>query len=517
MKKQFLFAALAAGALLLGACNNEEAWESGTEEIASQESGQQLVLALEDGGMTAGTRAVTRGITTPGDPGAINATGRPFFSIMADQNIQNIMLYFVSQTDNKLVLAKKVTAAMWAQSTAYSNGREMTLSLKNGEKLDGNYTVYAVGYSATNDASTGYGFTPAATEVDKTDNGAAFTASDFSAVIQTVKDAEEIFAGSIEVTADEDADSMTPKDGSGHPQLVLYRQVAGITGYFTNLPAKVGETVPTHLRLVASNKSDKVFFGALGTNATDDTSITTNYVVNGAQSTSLAKDAQFWGSAANDGYILYEIDLSKWFPKGFANSDLDNDGYVGYKDVKKYLESNGGGTDYSGFWKNPNAGLNDRNQSLVRGSVWAGKFVIPFKLVTGKQTLQLQLICKDAKGTHIMKYWNINVDKANLSTGSNPGTDVSTGIVANNLYDESTSIYNIYRNHTYSIGAKKFNDAEETDPDNPDPNPTDPTDPTDPDPTDPDTDDQPSELDKGQDLIIRVNSNWEANHDMTLD
>lgn len=526
MKKQFLFAALAAGVLLFGACNNDEVWEGNQEEIASQESGQQLVLALEDGGMTAGTRAATRGITTPGDAGAINATGRPFYSIMADQNIQNIMLYFVSQTDNKLVLAKKVTAAMWAQSTAYSNGREMTLSLKNGEKLpDGNYTVYAVGYSANGDVSTGYRFTPDANEVNKTadpTNGELFTASSFSAVIQTVQDAEEIFAGSIEVTASKTNDSMTPKSGSGHPQLVLYRQVAGITGYFTNLPAKVGETVPTHLRLVASNKSDKVFFGALGTNATDDDDITTNYVVNGGQSTSptpLAKDAQFWGSAANDGYILYEIDLSKWFPKGFANSDLDGDGYVGYEDVKKYLTDNSStvGTDYSGFWKNPNAGLNGRNQSLVRGSVWAGKFVIPFKLVTGKQTLQLQLICKDAKSTHIMKYWNINVDKANQSGTGTAGSDVSTGTVANDLYDESTSIYNIYRNHTYSIGTKKFNDAEETDPDNPDPNPTDPTDPTDPDPTDPDTDDQPSELDKGQDLIIRVNSNWEANHDMTLD
>ncbi len=186
--------------------------------------------------------------------------------------------------------------------------------------------------------------------------------------------------------------------------------------------------------------------------------------------------------------------------------------------MKKYLTDNSStvGTDYSDFWKNPNAGLNDRNQSLVRGSVWAGKFVIPFKLVTGKQTLQLQLICKDAKSTHIMKYWNINVDKANLSTGSNPGTDVSTGTVANNLYDVSTSIYNIYRNHTYSIGAKKFNNANEDNTDDPDPNPTDPTDPDDPDP-DPNPDEQPSELDKGQDLIIRVNSNWEANHDMTLD
>lgn len=531
----------------MGACSSNDELTGFEQGNATEESGQKLALALEQGGMTAGTRALTRA-TTPGDPGAINSTGRPFYSIMADQNIHNIMLYFVSRTDgetkNKLMLVKHVTPNMWAESTVYSNGREMTLTLKKGEKLPaGTYDIYAVGYSGT---AAPYGYTIAPADAGVEINNTAVESGNWSSIGEmydenfyavinsstSIKDAEEIFAGKLaSVTATGEAlvpngysDNKTDEsqaDGYNDatksvPTLVLYRQVAGITGYFTNLPAKYGETVPTHLRLVASNKSDKVFFNVLDVNATDDTDITTNYVVNGGQSTTITKDAHFYGSAATpaDAYIIYEIDLSKWFvgaKDDFSKADKNGDGYVGYEDVAAWETSNPEG-DYNSFWTNPNRDLNDRNQGLVKGSVWGGKFVIPFKLASGKQTLQLQLLRKDADGTeHILTYWNVNVDKANLS-GSTAGTDISTGTIATNLYDESKSVYNIYRNHTYSIGEKMFNDGNEDDTDDPDPDPEDPTDPD-----DPDDDDKPSDLSKGQDLVIRVNSNWEANHSMELD
>ena len=64
--------------------------------------------------------------------------------------------------------------------------------------------------------------------------------------------AEEIFAGQVEVTAKTDeqfgsyleVSSESTADKKVVPALVLNRQVAGVTGYFTNLPAKVDDQIP---------------------------------------------------------------------------------------------------------------------------------------------------------------------------------------------------------------------------------------------------------------------------------
>ena len=66
--------------------------------------------------------------------------------------------------------------------------------------------------------------------------------------------------------------------------ITLYRQVAGISGYFKNIPANVDGDVPTHLRLVASGKNTKVLFGELDTNVGDAADkVNVNHVMNGAE------------------------------------------------------------------------------------------------------------------------------------------------------------------------------------------------------------------------------------------
>ena len=108
-----------------------------------------------------------------------------------------------------------------------------------------------------------------------------------------------------------------------------------------------------------------------------------------------------------------------------------------------------------------------------------------------------------------MKYWNINVKKDQLHN-QQPATQAA----AEEKFDFSQSIFNLYRNHMYSVGMKANNLIPT--PENPNPKP----DPSKPDPvipTEPDKDEKPADLSKGQDLIIYVNSNWEVIHDMEID
>lgn len=559
MRKKYLLGMTLMASLAFSSCTKEVFVVQdgeGVEEI--QEDGQVLTLSL----------ATSGDITT--------RAGRPLLSAQPGQDIQNITLYFVNG-ENQIVLKKHIGKDEWANATAYSNGMQLNLSLKasKDEQLPGGaYTVYAIGYSDNSDYGT---FTPATpsetwniTDAAKTEGGttyATFTASGFSAVLTDGRDAEEIFAGIAKVTAttiDGNNCLVATNDGGSYtkkevPTIVLNRQVAGLTGYFTNIPAKVGEAIPTRVRLVASNKSDKVWFENLfdketitSSTSTSETA-TVNWVINGGQSATLDKDASFYSSdkATKDAYELYSIDLSKWFKFGgetgranFAACDLDGDGYVSYKDAQYYVydlntntalkDVNGGassaalekwsdainggsvnigdpGASYntkalSGFWVNPNTST-DNPQQLVAGSVFAGRFVIPFELVTGKETLEIQLMGKGTDNKEqILKSWRVKVSTDGKQSQTTSIKAHDTSATADNDY-----IYNIYRNHLYSVGSKGLNldpDDSGDDTTNPDPKPD----------PDPDTDgDKPEDLSKGQDLLINVNDNWEVIHKMEID
>ncbi|WP_286031501.1 hypothetical protein [Phocaeicola coprophilus] len=558
MRKKYLLGMTLMASLAFSSCTKEVFVVQdgeGVEEI--QEDGQVLTLSL----------ATSGDITT--------RAGRPLLSAQSGQDIQNITLYFVND-QNQIVLKKHIGKDEWANATPYSNGMQLNLSLKasKDEKLpDDDYTVYAIGYSDNSDYGT---FTPATPNetwnitAAKTKSGgtyATFTASEFSAVLTSNKDAEEIFAGIAKITAttiDGNNCLVATKDGGSYtkkevPTIVLNRQVAGLTGYFTNIPAKVGEAIPTRVRLVASNKSDKVWFENLFDKETITSSTSTsgtatvNWVINGGQSATLTKDANFYSSdkSSKDAYELYSINLNQWFKFGgqtgrenFAACDLDGDGYVSYKDAQYYVydlttntalkDKNGGassaalekwsdainggsvnigdpGTSYntkalSEFWVNPNTSTANPQQ-LVAGSVFAGRFVIPFELVLGKETLEIQLMGKGTDGTEqILKSWRVKVSADGKQSQASSIKAHDTNAEVDNDY-----IYNIYRNHLYSVGSKGLNlDPGDSGDDTTNPDPK-------PDP-DPDTDgDKPEDLSKGQDLLINVNDNWEIIHQMEID
>ena len=169
--------------------------------------------------------------------------------------------------------------------------------------------------------------------------------------------------------------------------------------------------------------------------------------------------------------MLYSIDLNEWF----KNGDTNHDGVL---------------TNDDG-WTHP---TNVRT-TIVKGSVFGSSFIIPFALTHEKSTMELQLL--DAEG-NIIKTWTVSIPTSDVNDDDTKGA-----------IDESTSIFNVVRNHMYNLGVKPSNGAN-PDPSNPDPEPK-----PDPDPDKPDPD-KPEDLSKSQNLILKVNDNWEAIHQMEL-
>lgn len=455
------------------------------------ENVQKLVINLSDGGDRLTTRA-----------------GRPLHSSEPGQWVQHVTLYVTNEQG--IVLQKEIDEYVWANAVDYSNGKqlEVTFRATEGEQLPaGDYTVYAVAFSKKTD----YRIIPEPnSEINAIEDGKinpewvhSFDfAEDFSAVLNSgVADAEEIFAGVATVVSTTDADGkpcLTAKQAAseevaaGDAVITLNRQVAGTIGYFTNIPAKVGDAVPTRIRLVAANRSDKVWFTNMITGETETTTDKkdVSWVINGSQSATLPKNAYYYSSdkTTYDAYEIYSIDLSQWFKFGgttgrntFADCDLDDDGYVGKEDAKTYS------SNISEFWKNPNS-TTEHPQQLVPGSVFAGRFLIPFSLVSGKETFELQLLGNETgKPEQILKSWRVRVS----ADGKHDVTDVEvpTGVIVPAA--DQDYVYNIYRNHMYSIGKKTADGAIEGD--------------------------DPADLNTAQDLIITVNSQWQIVHGMELE
>lgn len=444
--KKGMFFALAASSLLFSACSSDDAVVS-TE--GQNEAVQQIVLQVASSGDGLTTRA-----------------GRPLYSSEALQTIQNVRVLIYNADSKAIVKDEKKD---WRTSTTYTNhGRQLTLTYKGDQRLNaGNYRVMAVGYSDNSD------YTYALDVTGESLTGKTY--DDITATLKTgKKDAEEVFAGDAALTigADKKITNLTEGEENG-VAVTLHRQVAGSFGYFQNIPASVnGEDAKT-LRLVVRDKNDKLTFNNFNSSFTT-TGNTIKYYVNGSKSEAApASDAQFNGG--DKGYVLYSIDLSKWFTKG----DENEDGLLNAEDT----------------WQHPG----DVKTQVVKGSVFGSNFVIPFNLTSGKSTMELQLL--DAEGG-IIKTWTVSI----------PESDLNKKVEANgNVVDESPSIFNVVRNHMYNLGVKTSNGTTTTpDPSNPTPDPNpDPSDPT------PGTD-EPEDLSKSQNLILKVNDNWEAIHQMEL-
>jgi len=446
--KKGMFFALAASSLLFSACSSDDAVVS---TVGQNEAVQQIVLQVASSGDGLSTRA-----------------GRPLYSSEALQTIQNVCVVIYKDDATKTIVKK--TKLNWKDSKKYDNhGRQFTLTYKGNDRLEkGDYKVMAVGYS--NDSDYGY-------SLDVTSNEALTGSySDLTATLKAgKKDAEEVFAGDadLKIGVDKNITNFTSGEKNG-VAVTLHRQVAGSFGYFSNIPAKVGDKTAATLRLVVRGKNDKLTFNNFNSSFTT-TNNNIKYYVNGSTSTgaALTTDAKFNNN--EDGYVLYSIDLKTWFP----HLDENGDGVLNAQDAS---------------WKRPD----DVKTQVVKGSVFGSNFVIPFALTHEKSTMELQLL--DEHET-IIKKWTVSIPELDVNKDDTKGA-----------IDESASIFNVVRNHMYNLGVKTSTGTTTTpDPSNPTPDPD-----PDPKPTPDPGKDEPEDLTKSQNLILKVNDNWEAIHKMEL-
>lgn len=422
------------------------------------------VVYVQDGtgveSVADGAQIITLQVENGGD-GLATRAGRPLYSAEAKQTIENVKLWICDGAGNVKYVT---TISNWDKdgSTPYTtggHGRQTTIELKGADKLAaGTYKIYAVGYSNSS----------AYTLTDVT-NVAKESTFNENMVLPCSTAGEEIFAGQMELAVEKGKGFKKP--------VVLNRQVAGAFAYVKDIPFMEGAK---YLKLVASAQNQSLVLGNFNSfDLTGNGSGNANvkYVVNGTN-----------GKSGSETYVISTIDLNKWFT---AIKDDNGDNLI----------------DAGENWKNPcrpsSSPAAGTYPTFQKGSAFGGEFVIPFAYVDGKQTLTLQLTKEDGDS---LRSWKVNLGSADeqlkqtITCWNSGSTNWSTS-----LSGESSNTYSLVRNHLYGIGTR-MND--EADPEQPG---------VDPDPDSENPNDKPESLNNKQELVLKVNDNWEVIHGMELD
>lgn len=421
------------------------------------------VVYVQDGNrlesVADGAQIITLQVENGGD-GLATRAGRPLYSAEAKQTIENVKLWICDGAGNVIKYVKEISD--WNTddvSTVYTtggHGRQTTIELKDADKLAaGTYKIYAVGYSNSS----------AYTLTDVT-NVAKESTFNENMVLPCSTVGEEIFAGQMELTVEKGKGFKKP--------VVLNRQVAGAFAYVKDIPFMEGAK---YLKLVASAQNQSLVLGNFNSfDLTGNGSGNANvkYVVNGTN-----------GKSGSETYVISTIDLNKWFT---AIKDEDGDNLI----------------DAGENWKNPcrpsSSPAAGTYPTFQKGSAFGGEFVIPFAHVDGKQTLTLQLTKENGDS---LRSWKVNLGSTDVQL--NQAITYWNSNWDSTITDTSANTYSLVRNHLYGIGTR-MND--EADPEQPGVDP-------DPDPENPN--DKPESLNNKQELVLKVNDNWEVIHGMELD
>ena len=225
MKKNLLFAA-AAGIMLFSACSNDEdVIIDGANDV--NVSGE-ITLALNAGGSGAETRSA-----------------RPVYSSEAYSEVTDVELKLFKKNGENWVAATGVTTDLaeggwairnWETQSAVSPGTTDNMTTKTVKLKDldksAEYKLVAYGYKKA-----------LTTTLD-------WTAALAVATPNAGEDVEEIFAGEEEFSTNDEGKISTT------PVLVeMRREVAGVLGYFKNIPEKVGKTTVKSVRVYASSSN----------------------------------------------------------------------------------------------------------------------------------------------------------------------------------------------------------------------------------------------------------------------
>ncbi|KKB55849.1 hypothetical protein [Parabacteroides gordonii] len=479
MKKSKFLAFAALGLLTLASCSDSN---DPIIEGNEQQTGEQIiVLDMQD-------------------TDVLSTKSRPLYST-SNKGAETVtdlqLLVFKVETDNQKTFVKSIHVPDWdLKSSKYDYGQKMTIRLTGDDKIKedeigkgGQFTVVAVGQDEKTEEPKPFTFGGNGTKLSALNIETTPSAPTWSSAAEAGKGFSQLFTDAIdnyatpasEIFSGESEPTLLAFDEGAQINVLLKRQVAGVLGYFNRIPAKVGDGADAKhvgfIRLVSSARNKQLdlttHLPKQEDDATEDQSKDAETIVNGFEpATANAKfKATADASEADDAYIVYEIDLAKWFPGGvsaetpstWSDDAIDNDGLL-----------------KADNWINAISAANSA-PTLAQGAVFAGEFMIPFNHVEKTNTFELQLLgFEDSGEKAILKSWNVKLDRASWDSGKK----------------DDANIYNIYRNHLYQIGKRGSGD----DPDQPGVDP-----------------DKPQPLDKDQDLTIRINDQWEFIHDMEIE
>lgn len=484
MKKNiFLYCALALGmAGMFASCSSDDVVEVSGGNTGTDATAQVIEIAV-DNANSLSTRS-----------------GRPLTSEEPDQTIEHVAVVITSadaETKDNIVYVDVIDN--WAtdevsdkygdNSNTGANGRSKKITIKkNGDDYrlaaGSDYNVYAIGYSDDTEYTTDGTTTLKAYFSDlKTSYINKTFKENFAIKNKADKpEAEEIFAGSTLIEVPEEKATFVET-------VYLHRQVAGIYTNVMEIPyVEVAPgNIANYLRVVASDNNDNLVLGHFWTGEQDvnelpgngnNTGENANYVVNGYRTAQSATST-----------VLYTIDLKKWF-----------------KELKD--DNNDGAIDAGENWINTAERdiYNEEGLSFTVGSAFGGEFLIPFLANGDNQTLKLELVYAESETVaqtagqgNVGASWNIKLPEAyKHAICAWDATQWNENKVAN---ETSTTAYSILRNHLYGVGERPKNDpGNGSDPDPDGPNP-----------------DKPQPLKNTQDVILKVNDNWEVIHHMVIE
>lgn len=483
MRRQFLGALLFAGTLAFTACQNETIIyvdENGNpiENVELKEGEGLLKINLSN--TSADSRAV-----------------RPVGSSAAANNVNVVKIYVFKGANNAsgnsdykfdasigVTTADNVSAASGVitvknfTSTAgehevkedsWEDHTDQTKTIKlTGLAANSKYKFVAVGYNVADPESNTdnpYG------DPSGLSNGSttlqAFTTTALGEG-KTDYDIEELFAG----VSDANATKADKAAFSTPASVTLTRQVAGMLGYFDNVPTKINTSVVKYVRVYANDEYTKFKWPAQ--------LLETGSPFNGDTRATAGE-----GETQDSKYLLMEFDMSKIATNWNGGSPTD-DTYTFYDcsstglskdDTSESDKGSGSKAPLAEGYKAP-AGL-----KLVANSIFGGRYIIPYAGHVESQTLTVELQGTDSK---VLKTLKVVIEDSKVPTSA------------------SKYAYDIRCNNFYSIGKKLYTDNTGGDPD--------------PDPT-PDTDDpdEPIDLSSNTNIVVIINDAWEVLHNMGVE
>ena len=379
------------------------------------------------------------------------ASRRPISSVTPTQTFDKLSILIVEYQSPAKVVYKK-TIENWSNldnkvsypwSTEDGQGRYVTITLTGSEclKEGKNYMAYIIGYQ-----SGTYGSYEPFKGVEVGD----YYNQTETVTVPNGGYAEEVFAGA-EIFWVEDGVILSKLSGEAevrHGLMVARRQVAGTFGYFTRVPVLVNGNAVAKLRLVATKSNRTVIFG--GFRSVDDAfDFHKDNVING-MNPRMDYDCALAGSAVNNAFSVYEVDLCKWFPGNTENVqlplDMNGDGYLDSADTN---------------WQTDEEAYPKGTISLPRGTVFGDSFCVSVVMnqedvEAGIPTFQMQMLDVNGK---IIKYWDVllrNYETAgeDRTLVSLPdGEDGRTLITKLDNIDTETC-FSIVRNRLYTMGEK---------------------------------------------------------------